>query len=44
MAAAARVANAVGALTVQKLGATEGVRTWDETEAWMHAAAERRPA
>ena len=36
---AARFANAVGALTVQKIGSVEGVRTWEETEAWMRAAA-----
>jgi sugar/nucleoside kinase (ribokinase family) len=32
---AARIANAVGALSVQKLGATAGVRCWDETLAWI---------
>jgi len=32
---AARFANAVGALSVQKLGAVNGVRTPAETEAWM---------
>lgn len=32
---AARFANAVGALGVQKLGGVEGLRTYDETLAWM---------
>jgi sugar/nucleoside kinase (ribokinase family) len=32
---AARFANAVGALAIQKLGAVEGVRSYSETEAWM---------
>ena len=32
-----RFANAVGALSVQARGATEGVRTWDETLAWLSA-------
>ena len=32
---AARIANAVGALSVQKLGATAGVLPWDETLAWI---------
>jgi sugar/nucleoside kinase (ribokinase family) len=32
---AARFANAVGALSVQKLGAINGVRTRAETEAWL---------
>ncbi len=32
---AARLANAVAALTIQQLGATEGVRGYEETEAWM---------
>jgi len=32
---AARVANAVGALSVQQLGATAGVLSWDETLAWI---------
>jgi sugar/nucleoside kinase (ribokinase family) len=35
---AARFANAVGALNVQSLGATSGLRSWDETLAWMRAA------
>jgi sugar/nucleoside kinase (ribokinase family) len=39
---AARIANAVGALSVQRLGTVLGVRTWDETAAWM-AAASLRP-
>ena len=34
---AARVANAVGALVVQTLGAVDGVRGWDETLSWMEA-------
>lgn len=37
-AQAARFANAVGALSVQKLGAVNGVRTWEETEEWMRTA------
>lgn len=32
---AARIANAAGALNVQSLGATSGLRTWDETLAWI---------
>jgi sugar/nucleoside kinase (ribokinase family) len=32
---AARFANAVGALSVQRMGATAGVRGFDETLAWM---------
>ncbi len=32
---AGEVANAVGALTVEHLGATAGLRSWDETFAWM---------
>ena len=36
--AAARFANAVGALAVQQLGAVEGVRTWSETENWLQDA------
>jgi sugar/nucleoside kinase (ribokinase family) len=32
---AARVANAVGAMNVEKLGAAQGVLSWDETEAWI---------
>lgn len=35
---AARIANAVGALNVQSLGATSGLRTWDETLTWMSGA------
>jgi sugar/nucleoside kinase (ribokinase family) len=34
-AAAARFANAVGALNVEKIGAAEGVLSFDETERWM---------
>lgn len=37
---AARVANAVGALNVQHLGAIKGLKSWDETIAWMHSATE----
>jgi len=32
---AARFANAVGALSVQKLGSVEGLRTYEETLEWM---------
>ena len=32
---AARLANAVGALSVQQLGGTAGVLGWDETHAWV---------
>jgi sugar/nucleoside kinase (ribokinase family) len=32
---AAKIANATGALNVEKLGAAQGVRSWDETQAWM---------
>src|SRR6266566_3560000 len=39
---AARFANAVGALSVQKLGATNGVRTRAETEEWLRTALLRR--
>ena len=35
---AARFANAVAALSVQSLGATAGLRSFTETEAWMEAA------
>lgn len=35
MAEAARIANAVGALNVQSIGGTSGLRSWDETLAWM---------
>lgn len=31
----ARIANAVGALSVTALGATAGVRSWQETSAWL---------
>ena len=31
---AAQFANAVGALAVQKMGATAGIRSWDHTVAW----------
>jgi sugar/nucleoside kinase (ribokinase family) len=33
-----RVANAVGALNVTRIGATTGVLTWEETLAWMQVA------
>jgi sugar/nucleoside kinase (ribokinase family) len=36
-AEAARFANAVGAFTIQQLGAVEGVRSFEETEAWMRS-------
>lgn len=32
---AGQVANAVGALTVQRMGSTTGLLTWDETLSWM---------
>ena len=32
---AARVANAAGAMNVQKLGAAQGVCNWEETQAWI---------
>jgi len=35
---AARFANAVGALSVERLGATAGLRSFAETEAWMAQA------
>lgn len=38
MAEAARFANAAAALSVQRLGATAGLRSWDETRAWMETA------
>jgi sugar/nucleoside kinase (ribokinase family) len=41
-AEAARLGNAVGALSVQKLGAINGVRTLAETEAWLRTAQVRR--
>jgi sugar/nucleoside kinase (ribokinase family) len=37
IAEAARFANAVGALTVQEVGAIAGVRSFEETLEWMHA-------
>ena len=39
-AEAARVANAVGALVVEQTGGTTGLRSWDETLAWMSGRAE----
>ena len=38
---AARFANAVAALSIQHLGGTEGLRSWDETERFQRAAATR---
>lgn len=35
---AARFANAVGALSVQKIGSVAGLRGYDETKAWMRGA------
>jgi sugar/nucleoside kinase (ribokinase family) len=32
---AARIANAVGAMNVEQLGAAKGVRSWEDTEAWI---------
>ena len=32
---AARIANAAGAMNVEQLGAAQGVRSWDETVAWI---------
>lgn len=34
-AQAARMANAAGAMNVEQLGAAKGVRSWEETEAWI---------
>ncbi len=34
---AARLANAVGAMAVRRIGATAGVEDWDSTVAWMRA-------
>jgi sugar/nucleoside kinase (ribokinase family) len=36
-AEAARVANAVGALSVQRIGSTDGLLAWEETIEWMNA-------
>lgn len=38
---AARFANAAAALAVSRLGATDGLRSWDETLAWMKTAPTR---
>ncbi|MCS7315841.1 MAG: carbohydrate kinase family protein [Bryobacterales bacterium] len=38
---AARFANAAAALTVAELGATEGLRSWDEVQRWMRTARPR---
>jgi sugar/nucleoside kinase (ribokinase family) len=35
---AGQVANAVGALTVERMGSTTGLRGWEETLAWMATA------
>jgi sugar/nucleoside kinase (ribokinase family) len=35
---AARFANAVGALTVQKLGSVQGLLSWDQAQSWMKTA------
>ncbi|HWR54775.1 MAG TPA: carbohydrate kinase family protein [Bryobacteraceae bacterium] len=35
---AARIANAAGALNVQHMGAIKGLKSWDETMAWMESA------
>ncbi len=35
---AARFANAVAGLAVQQMGATEGVRSWQDTEQWLRFA------
>jgi sugar/nucleoside kinase (ribokinase family) len=40
---AARLANAVGALNVQHMGAVAGLRSWEETVAWMDTAPLRIP-
>ena len=39
---AARFANAAAALSVQQLGATAGLRSWEETRAWMETAPLRK--
>jgi sugar/nucleoside kinase (ribokinase family) len=36
---AARVANAVGALNVQQMGAIKGLKSWEDTMAWMRSTA-----
>lgn len=33
----ATLANAVGAMNVEQIGATTGVRSWDETKVWMRS-------
>jgi sugar/nucleoside kinase (ribokinase family) len=38
---AAAVANATSALAIQQLGSTGGLRSWDETRAWMRTAPRR---
>jgi sugar/nucleoside kinase (ribokinase family) len=43
-AEAARFANASAALSVQRLGATAGLRSWDETRTWMETAPVRQGA
>lgn len=37
---AARFANAVGALSVEQLGATAGIRNWEETHEWINTVKE----
>jgi sugar/nucleoside kinase (ribokinase family) len=39
----ARVANAVGALSVSRLGGVAGLRSWEDTIAWMGRAKSRQP-
>ena len=41
-AEAARFANAAAAWSVQQLGATAGLRSWDQTRAWMETAPVRQ--
>jgi sugar/nucleoside kinase (ribokinase family) len=38
---AAEFANAIAALTIQQLGASAGVRSYEDTEAWIRTAARR---
>ncbi len=40
---AAQFANAVAALSIQQVGATEGLLSWDETQAWITSAESVRP-
>jgi len=41
---AARLANAVGALSVRRVGAVAGLLSWEETEEWMSMTKVRSPA